>query len=283
MSNRKKCGLKQKTKNMVKDIEQKTIEFDRSESRGYYNENFHTCSNRRLYSKYSQKSTPCVIFIAGLGDSCETWNEVQDRISQETSTFSYDRAGVGRSQGVSGPRTCHDLVEELCELLLALDVEPPYILVGHSFGGLIARLYASIYPQLISGIVLVDSAPEYKELKYEKVLPEKLVAENREYFDNPLLNSEKIDKVQSYKQIVENCRQSNIPLSIITRGLPDMDDGEWPCQEILELEQRLQVDFQRLSTSSKHRIASCSGHYIHHDEPEIVIEEIMVMLKEIRK
>jgi len=238
-----------------------------------------TCDNRRLYSKYSQKSTPSVIFIAGLGDSCETWNEVQGRISQETSTFSYDRAGVGRSRVTSAPRTCLDLVEELSELLLELEVQPPYVLVGHSFGGLVARLYASLYPQVISGIILVDAAPEYKELAYEKVLPEKLVAGNREYFENPMLNSEKIDKVQSYKQIVDYFRISDIPLSIITRGLPDKSDGEWPDKEILEIEQRLQVDFQWLSTSSKHRIAGRSGHYIHHDEPEIVIEEIIIMLK----
>lgn len=238
-----------------------------------------TCDNRRLYSKYSQKSIPSVIFIAGLGDSCETWNEVQGRISQETSTFSYDRAGVGRNRVTSAPRTCLDLVEELSELLLELEVQPPYVLVGHSFGGLVARLYASLYPQVISGIVLVDAAPEYKELAYEKVLPEKLVAGNREYFENPMLNSEKIDKVQSYKQIVDYFRISDIPLSIITRGLPDKSDGEWPDKEIQEIEQRLQVDFQWLSTSSKHRIAGRSGHYIHHDEPEIVIEEIIIMLK----
>lgn len=248
-----------------------------------YIESFHTYHNRKLYSKYSRKSTPSVIFIAGLGDSCETWNEVQDRISQETSTFSYDRAGVGRSQVAPVPRTCHDLVEELTELLRALGVEPPYVLVGHSFGGLVARLYASLHPQLISGMVLVDAAPEYKELAYEKVLPEKLVIINRKYFENPMLNAEKIDKVQSYKQIVDHSRQSDIPLSIITRGLPGQGDGEWPYQGILEIDQKLQIEFQRLSTSSKHRIASRSEHYIHHDEPEIVIEEIMIMLKEIGK
>ncbi|MFO1446150.1 alpha/beta hydrolase [Bacillus sp. Bva_UNVM-123] len=236
-------------------------------------------NNQRLYCKYSRKGDLSVIFIAGLGDSCETWNEIQDRISQEASTLSYDRANIGKSQKAPVPRTCRDLVEELSELLLVLDLEPPYILVGHSFGGLIARLYASLYPRFISGIVLVDAAPEYKEFAYEKVLPEKLVAGNREYYENPMLNSEKIDKIQSYKQIVDHFQESDIPLSIITRGLPDMGEGEWPSQEILEIEQRLQAEFLRLSTSSKQRIAGRSGHYIHHDEPEMVIDEIMAMLE----
>lgn len=241
--------------------------------------------NRRIrFNKY-RKNTPSVIFIAGLGDSHETWKKVQDRISEETSTLSYDRAGIGKSQDVAVPRTCCDLVEELSELVQALDVEKPYILVGHSFGGLVARLYTSLYPLDICGMVLVDAAPEYKELAYEKVLPENLLAGNREYFENPMLNSEKIDKIQSYKQIVDYSNQSDIPLSIITRGLPDTNENEggWPSQEILGIEQSLQAEFQWLSTSSKFRIASRSGHYIHHDEPDIVIEEIIFMLKEMGK
>ncbi|GAA3348728.1 hypothetical protein GCM10017717_27830 [Deinococcus persicinus] len=168
-------------------------------------------------------------------------------------------------------------------MVQALDVEKPYILVGHSFGGLVARLYTSLYPLDICGMVLVDAAPEYKELAYEKVLPENLLAGNREYFKNPMLNSEKIDKIQSYKQIVDYSKQSDIPLSIITRGLPDNNEDGWPSQEILEIEQSLQAEFQWLSTSSKFRIASRSGHYIHHDEPDIVIEEILLMLKEMGK
>ncbi|WP_418789172.1 alpha/beta fold hydrolase [Paenibacillus agilis] len=236
-----------------------------------------------MYSKSSQKGSPSVVFIAGMGDSCETWKDIQDRIALETSTFSYDRAGIGRSKSAAGSRTCRDLADELSQLLLSVNVEPPYILVGHSFGGLVARLYASLHPQLIAGIVLVDAAPEYKELAYEKALPKKLIARNREYYENPLLNGEKIDKVQSYKQVVEHSCLNDIPLSIITRGLPDIGEGEWPNQAILEIEQMLQHEFTRLSTSSRSRIAANSRHYIHHDEPEIVIEEILILLKGIDK
>jgi len=239
--------------------------------------------NRSLYTKYQCTSAPSVIFIAGLGDKFETWKKVQDRISDETSTLSYTRAGIGRSSVAAVPKTCHDLVEELSELLNELDVKKPYLLVGHSFGGLIARLYASLYPLDICGIVLVDAAPEYKELAYEKVLPENLVEGNRKYLENPMLNGENIDKMQSYKQIVDHLGQTDIPLTIITRGLPDSGEEGWPSQKILEIEQNLQAEFKKLSTPSKFRIASHSGHYIHHDEPEIVIEEIILMLKEIKK
>lgn len=242
-------------------------------------ESFHTINNLRLYSKSSRKGKPNVIFISGLGDSSETWNEVQHRMAQVTSTLSYDRAGVGRSEAAPVPRTCLDLAEELSALLVAIDMEPPYLLVGHSFGGLVARLYASLYPQTVCGIVLVDAAPEFKELAYEKVLPKHLIAGNREYYENPMVNREKIDKVESYRQVAEHARTSSIPLAIITRGLPDHSGEDWPARAILAVEQKLQAEFMRWSTSSKQRIACRSGHDIHHDEPDIIIEEIMIMLK----
>lgn len=250
-----------------------------SKERDRYMEAYHICDNVKLYSKYSGNSTPSVIFIAGLGDSCETWEVVQNRISEVASTFSYDRAGIGRSQSVSGTRTCRCLVEELSELLQVLDVEPPFVLVGHSFGGLVGRFYAGLYPHNICGIVLVDAAPEFKELAYKKVLPEERIAGNREYLMNPMQNSERIDKVRSYEQVAEHAKLYDIPLSIIMKGLPDEYHEGWPHMAILEVEQKLQSEFQRLSTSSKTRIANQSGHYIHHDEPEIVVEEIMNMLE----
>ncbi|GKU76562.1 alpha/beta hydrolase [Paenibacillus sp. L3-i20] len=215
-------------------------------------EGYHTCNHRRLYCKYSRHVTPSVILITGMGDSCDTWNEVQERIAQETSTFSYDRAELGKSQDAPVPRTCLDLV---------------------------ARLYASLYPHTIFGMILVDAAPEYKELEYEKVLSGKLAAKNREYYENPMRNSEKIDKIKSYQQIVDHTGHGSYPLSIIIRGLPDEGSADWPSQDILEIEQKLQADFERLSTASKVRVATNSGHYIHHDEPEIVIEEILMMVR----
>lgn len=244
-----------------------------------YTESYVASGGRALYSRYVRRGAPTVVFIAGLGDGSDSWDAVQAAISQETSTFSYDRAGIGRSQAVLGPRTCLELAEELSEILQKLDIEQPYILVGHSLGGLVARLYASSHPELVTGMVLIDAAPEYKELAYEKVLPDKLAAKNREYYSNPMLNSERIDKPQSYKQAAEHSQQSNLNLSIIIRGLPGADHEDWPNEEILRIDQRMQADFRRLSTLSRCRMAAGSGHYIHHDEPEIVIEEITAMVK----
>ncbi|MGE6632246.1 alpha/beta fold hydrolase [Bacillus sp. NPDC077027] len=117
------------------------------------------------------------------------------------------------------PQSLLDLVEELSDLLISLEIPPPYIMVGHSFEGLIVRLFASIYPKDITGVILVDAAAEFKELAYESVLPEKLLERNRKYVQNPDLNLEKIDKVRSYQQVIDHSLQMDSPLSIIIRGL----------------------------------------------------------------
>lgn len=150
--------------------------------------------------------------------------------------------------------------------------------MGHSFGGLVSRLFASIYPNLIAGMILVDAAPEYKEIAYEEVLPSQLITLNREYYNNPMHNAEKIDKVQSYRQIDTYKCVFDFPLTIIIRGLQDNYDRDLPNQKILEVEQKLQVDFKNLSTKSKIIIAENSRHYIQNDEPELIVEAIVEII-----
>lgn len=243
-----------------------------------YVEKYYTCRNHKIFYKHFNKNAPTVIFEAGLGDGSQSWNYIQDRISQIASTFSYDRIGCGKSDKSLISRTCLDIVCNLREILTTISTKPPYILVGHSFGGLVVRLFANIYPELVFGVVLVDAIAENKEIHYEKILTEKHLLKNREYFKNPMLNAEKIDKEKSYNQISENNSLYNIPLTIIMRGLADDNDLSLPNDKILRMDQELQSNMQNLSTRSKIRIAHNSRHFIQNDEPEIVIEEIKNML-----
>jgi pimeloyl-ACP methyl ester carboxylesterase len=236
----------------------------------------------KMFSKNYINGSPTVLFEAGMGDGSETWNDIQNKISLLTSTFSYDRVGTGKSDAALMSRTCLEIVQDLSKLLAKVSVKPPFILVGHSFGGLVSRLFASIYPNLIAGMILVDAAPEYKEIAYEKVLPSQLITLNREYYNNPMLNVEKIDKVKSYKQIDTYKCVFDFPLTVIIRGLQENYDKDWPNQDIFEVEQKLQVDFKNLSTKSKIIIAKHSGHYIQNDEPELIVEAIVEMINKYR-
>ncbi len=103
---------------------------------------------------------PTVVFDAGLEDWSPAWSKVQPAIAAGSRTCSYDRAGSGASSAGRGPRTSGAIVTELHEALTAAGERPPYIVVGHSFGGYNMRLFADRYLDEVAGIVLVDSSHE---------------------------------------------------------------------------------------------------------------------------
>ncbi len=92
-----------------------------------------------------------VILEAGIAGTSLGWTLLHDRLSSEARVISYDRAGLGWSDAVRTPRTLSNAVNELRELLKVTGISPPYILVGHSYGGLIVHHYASLHPDEVSG------------------------------------------------------------------------------------------------------------------------------------
>lgn len=110
---------------------------------------------------------PAAVLIAGAGDFSFDWSLVQPRASRFARVCSYDRAGLAWSDLGPTPRTMRQEAHELRELLRAAGVPAPYVLVGHSVGGLVARVYADVYPREVAGMVLVDSTTEDTTLNYQ--------------------------------------------------------------------------------------------------------------------
>lgn len=108
---------------------------------------------------------PTVILESGGGVPAIGWYLVQPEVAKFTRVCSYDRAGYGWSAASSAPRTSAQIVKELHALLQAAGEKPPYILVGHSFGGYNVRVYNGTYPQEVAGMVLVDSSHEDQDLR----------------------------------------------------------------------------------------------------------------------
>ncbi len=111
---------------------------------------------QRLHYYSMGQGSPAVILEAGISATCVNWRRVQTDVSAFTQVLSYDRAGLGWSDPARTPRSAGQVVEELHELLRAVAVRQPYVLVGHSFGGLVVRLYTMRYPQEVAALVLVD-------------------------------------------------------------------------------------------------------------------------------
>lgn len=114
----------------------------------------------RLHLNCTGKSGPTVVLIAGAGDFSFDWGLVQPGVSRFTRGCSYDRAGLAWSEPGPTPRTMRQDAYELHMLLKAARIRGPYVLVGHSIGGLIARVYAEQYPDEVAGMVLIDSTHE---------------------------------------------------------------------------------------------------------------------------
>lgn len=112
----------------------------------------------RLHVSCSGSGSPAVVFDAALAASSLSWSLVQPQVARVTTACSYDRAGLGWSDAGPLPRTAGRVADELHELLQRARVPPPYVLVGHSFGALVVRLFAARQRDLTAGLVLVDPA-----------------------------------------------------------------------------------------------------------------------------
>ncbi len=110
----------------------------------------------KLYLLEQGAGGPTVLFEAGIGATNLNWRHIQETVSRFTGTASYDRGGLGWSSRCRTARTPVNIAQELHDLLEHAQIKPPYILVGHSFGGLVMRRYALLYPEDVAGVVLVD-------------------------------------------------------------------------------------------------------------------------------
>ena len=114
-------------------------------------------NNRRVEYSLIRNGDATVVFENGLDGKMKWWRKVIPEISKNATTFAYNRPGYGESDSASTPRDGQHIVEELRTLLKSKGLTPPYVLVGHSFGGLLMQLFARKYPEEVSALILIDS------------------------------------------------------------------------------------------------------------------------------
>lgn len=121
---------------------------------------------RKMNLYCTGKGSPAVILESGLADPTAAWGPIQSQLAGRTKVCSYDRAGIGFSEPSGRVSTSANVVEDLHALLRAASVAPPYVLVGHSFGGMNVRLFADLFMREVVGMVLVDPAHEDQVVRY---------------------------------------------------------------------------------------------------------------------
>jgi pimeloyl-ACP methyl ester carboxylesterase len=245
---------------------------------------------RRLFLRCTGHGSPTVVFEGGLTTD---WYELQNRVAPFTRVCSYDHPGGPRSRSdpAPTPRTARDFVADLHTLLHVAHVPGPYVLAGHSNGGLFTLLYASTYPRQVAGLVLIDAvhpATIKRRLAMLKPIlsPEEWQAARQLMIAVPprLIDPEQVDIWTSERQTRRALRRSPIrpmPLVVLAHGHPDD-----PPPPFVELEEpfwrQLQRELARLVPGGRLVVATESGHDIHHDQPELVLDAIRDVVLAVR-
>ena len=223
----------------------------------------------RMYSRVFQgkKLQPVIIMDAGYGDYSKAWEHIAEELTEFGTVLTYDRAGLGKSGVSSKRRISSEMIKELRSCLEKLQLKPPYIFIGHSFGGINARLFTTFYPENMMGVVLVDSTPEnYKEAFLPIMSPEFQGA----YYKQFVHESSYEEFRFSLGEADKHCQSMrNIPLIVLAAG-----KKAFYLQEAQMKWLQLQEELLRLSSNNKFVIAEQSGHYIQKDEPHYIIDAV---------
>jgi pimeloyl-ACP methyl ester carboxylesterase len=130
-----------------------------------------------------QEGAPVVVFEAGATNALEIWGDVLPQLAQAAPVVAYDRAGLGRSEWDRIRPTPGHVAGRLRELLQVIRAEPPYVLVGYSWGGVLARYFAGEHPSDVAGLVFVDPSPIVTQRLEESLVPFEAIGSGRDGHD----------------------------------------------------------------------------------------------------
>jgi pimeloyl-ACP methyl ester carboxylesterase len=269
--------------------------------------------DRRLHLVTAGEGSLTVIIIPALADNVLQWLPIVEGVAAETQAFVYDRAGVGWSDPPPRPKRTLDLMAaDLAALLRAAGVPPPYILAGHSIGGIVARRFYMQNPGAVAGILLIDSSHEDQARRFDSagwrkgtiaflrvtarrqarilgvrrlasllgLLPD-LVEEVAPAYAVPAraIALSTRQRRTSVREVLMMTRLreappglGSVPLTVLT-ALKKMD------MDLVPTWTAMQDELAALSTDSVHITAEDAGHYMHLDDPDLVIRTILDLVK----
>ena len=268
-----------------------------------------------LHVNCTGQGGPTVILESGLGGTDLEWVKVQPEVAKFTRVCSYDRAGYGWSERGPQPRTGAVLADELARLLSTLQriddgYRPPYVLVGHSLGGLVVRGYASRYPERVAGLVLIDSSHErqFQQLAQNKTQTRKAIAPTggrsfviSNHYQIPPGLPESVRPVvqtltllpdavitlydelgameQSMTEALAWARLPDVPLRVLAHDSRRRARTAKALRKA-ELWLELQAELATRTPRGRFSIIADSGHHVHLDQPYAVVEAVRAVVND---
>lgn len=255
-------------------------------------------------------NTPVLVFENGMGVGLGSWSTIIDELAKVAPVFAYDRAGVEKSDKIYQMPTPKQTAGNLKAILTTLNIPPPYVIVGHSLGGLYARGFAGVYPNDIAGLVFVDPADfteskdDWNQIFREINVPEKRIDEmiyERLYQPakpatrNDSLNFGPWSERQTLTALrrtdfaeVKNLPLPNVPIYFFVGGKFEVPvanrSKDYDHERFFHVKNSKNIErwLQLIHSSSKGGALiylSNSGHYIHRDDAKAVIANIRLLLE----
>ncbi|WP_372628178.1 alpha/beta fold hydrolase [Arsukibacterium sp.] len=226
------------------------------------------------------KGDVTVVFEAGFGTDLRTWQPVIAALGNNTSTIAYSRAGLGQSTGGNAPRNIQQHINDLHTLLTALKVNGEIVLVGHSYGGLLATEYARQFPEQISALVLIDPAVMAQRKVFLQADKNRVLHD-----DQMLLKMMPTAMQQDYQLLITQLdaapdRVNPVPSAIRTSLITSTKGYEKPfvfeeTQLGKQLWLNLHNDLFKDVTHGQHIRVSDAGHNLHQEKPQLIAQAII--------
>ncbi|CDO86210.1 hypothetical protein AWC29_29630 [Mycobacterium triplex] len=261
-------------------------------------------NGRHLYLECHGRGSPTVILESGYHNSSDPWSQsyadppavgpgVLPALADEHRVCAYDRPGTlrfpdppsitDRSSPVAMPRTARDVVQDLHALLAAAHIPGPYVLVGHSLGGLFIRLYAQTYPEQVRALAFVDAFP----IEIPSLMGSDWPIYRRQ-LDMPLPqfanadSFEEIDIDKSVAQVAEAPPFPPVPTVVLTRTEPFAIPGTVSAEQGANLERAWREATEALIAlrpQTPHLIATGSDHFVQIHQPDLVAAGVRLVIQ----
>lgn len=215
--------------------------------------------------------TPTVVLQAGFGDSKETWNQIVPDLARDHTVFAYDRPGTGMNTPTNAPRDPCTIAAELRASLRAAGIKPPYLLTGHSLGGLYQYVYAKLYPTDVAGLVLVDPTHprNWEALQSEQPEAAALIKTMKSVVWSDVQRRE-FDSQTVCLDKLEMARPLALPGKVLISGRPQsMANGKYEKKRLA-----LGQEWRQMVGVAQVDMVWDSSHFIQKEQPDAVIAAI---------
>jgi pimeloyl-ACP methyl ester carboxylesterase len=241
---------------------------------------------RSLHIHCEGEGSPTIILESGQFGSPGMWKykNFYMNLTKITRTCAYDRANLGTSDPAPKPRTAQDMVNDLHTMLVNAQISGPYVLVGHSIGGWIVRLYAAEFPDEVTGIVLLDSSHPDQLSRVSAIIPTESSSDSQDLIDfrnawNKLYtvdpeDPEGWDILTSAEQVRAVTSLGDVPLIVLSHSIGWISSNQEINQSVEAAWHTMQLELAALSTNGMQYTIKDAGHYLWFNQPDAVVNYI---------